>query len=93
MSRMFFCTGDEDQGGLDSTGAKTPRGHGGGMKCVKTFLAVDIPLFDVFILFGDGKGWKAFTRTFTFHFLQKVVEFSSHYFLGIRTSIPSPLTT
>ena len=32
MSRMFFWTGDEDQGGLDSAGAKTPRGNGGGMK-------------------------------------------------------------
>ena len=49
---------------------------------------IDIPLFEVFILFGNGKGWKAFTGTFTFHFVQKVVKFSSHYFLGIRTSIP-----
>ena len=39
MSRMFFYTGDEDQGGLDSAGAKTSGGNGGGMnwhECVKT---------------------------------------------------------
>ena len=42
MSRMFFCPGDEDQGGLNSAGAETPRGHGGGMnghECLYTFVA------------------------------------------------------
>ena len=45
-------------------------------------------IFYVFILLSKIKGWKAFTSTFTFHYVQKVDKFSSHYFLGIRTSIP-----
>ena len=47
-------------------------------------------LIFMFSFLGKRKGWKAFTGTFTFHFVQKVDKFSSHYFLGIRTcpSVP-----